>query len=133
MYLVKIMLASFDYPVYTYDDHGMMTKGLPVPFEMTDEMKQLAEQIQSLYDPLFDTSGYCAKFIGFETEKDKETLLNMSKSLYEMIRSFLPDNIQIINTVPQTLFLAPLRETVQANEKEALEEKESFIGGGDCE
>lgn len=133
MLLVKIMLASFDYPIYTYDDQGMMKRGLPSQFEMTEEIGMLADEMQALYDPLFDTTGTCAKFIGFETIDEKDRLLGMSQRLFSLVREYLPSYIEVQNVVPQTLFLAPMREDVLRNEKEAEEERESYIGGGDCE
>lgn len=139
MWTVKIILASFDFPIHSYDDDSEISNvvGLPYGMSIPEGIKAEANKIQSIYDSYFDTTGPYAKFLGFLTNEDKDVLLNMSYSLASSLKAILPKDIKIENTVGQTLLLAPMRKDVEEMDRKASEdlEKEDDDGqeGPDCE
>lgn len=139
MWTVKIILASFDFPIHSYDDNSEVfdVVGLPYGMPIPEGIKADADKIQSIYDSYFDTTGSYAKFLGFLTNEDKDVLLNMSYSLASSLKAILPEDVKIENTVGQTLLLAPMRKDVEEMDRKASEdlEKEDDDGqeGPDCE
>lgn len=135
METVKLILASFDYPIYTVDDKGMQYHGLPKGIELPKDLEEEAELIQKTYDSMFDTSGDFTKFVGFEKEEDKDKLETLSKDLAKKIRKILPEIYPLINTIPETLLLAPLKKTIDDNDERGKESLKGnpFRPGGDCE
>ena len=139
MWTVKIILASFDFPIHSYDDDSEISNvvGLPYGMSIPEGIKVEANKIQSIYDSYFDTTGPYGKFLGFLTNEDKDVLLNMSYSLASSLKAILPKDIKIENTVGQTLLLAPMRKDVEEMDRKASEdlEKEDDDGqeGPDCE
>lgn len=139
MWTVKIILASFDFPIHSYDDNSEISDvvGLPYGMPIPEGIKTEANKIQSIYDSYFDTTGSYAKFLGFLTNEDKDVLLNMSYSLASSLKAILPNDVKIENTVGQTLLLAPMRKDVEEMDRKASEdlEKEDDDGqeGPDCE
>lgn len=139
MWTVKIILASFDFPIHSYDDNSEVfdVVGLPYGMPISEGIKAEADKIQSIYDSYFDTTGSYAKFLGFLTNEDKDVLLNMSYSLASSLKAILPEDVKIENTVGQTLLLAPMRKDVEEMDRKASEdlEKEDDDGqeGPDCE
>ena len=107
MWTVKIILASFDFPIHSYDDNSEVSDvvGLPYGMPIPEGIKAEANKIQSIYDSYFDTTGPYAKFLGFSTNEDKDVLLNMSYSLASSLKAILPNDVKIENTVGQTLLL----------------------------
>lgn len=139
MWTVKIILASFDFPIHSYDDNSEVSEvvGLPYGMPIPEGIKAEAIKIQSIYDSYFDTTGLYAKFLGFLTNEDKDVLLNMSYSLASSLKAILPNDVKIENAVGQTLLLAPMRKDVEEMDRKASEdlEKEDDDGqeGPDCE
>ena len=131
MWIVKIILASFDFPIHSYDDNSEVfdVVGLPYGMPIPEGIKAEADKIQSIYDSYFDTTGSYAKFLGFLTNEDKDVLLNMSYSLASSLKAILPNDVKIENTVGQTLLLAPMRKASEDLEKEDDDGQE----GPDCE
>lgn len=139
MWTVKIILASFDFPIHSYDDDSEVfdVVGLPYGMPIPEDIKAEAIKIQSIYDSYFDTTGSYVKFLGFLTNEDKDVLLNMSYSLASSLKAILPKDVKIENTVGQTLLLAPMRKDVEEMDRKASEdlEKDDDDGkeGPDCE
>ena len=139
MWTVKIILASFDFPIHSYDDNSEIfdVVGLPYGMPIPEGIKAEANKILSIYDSYFDTTGPYARFLGFLTNEDKDVLLNMSYFLASSLMAILPKDVKIENTVGQTLLLAPMRKDVEEMDKKASEdlEKEDDDGqeGPDCE
>ena len=101
MWTVKIILASFDFPIHSYDDNSEVfdVVGLPYGLPIPEDIKAQADKIQSIYDSYFDTTGPYAKFLGFLTNEDKDVLLNMSYSLASSLKAILPKDVEIENMV----------------------------------
>ena len=99
MWTVKIILASFDFPIHSYDDNSEVSDvvGLPYGMPIPEGIKAEADKIQSIYDSYFDTTGPYAKFLGFSTNEDKDVLLNMSYSLASSLKAILPNDVKIEN------------------------------------
>ena len=139
MWTVKIILASFDFPIHSYDDNSEVSDvvGLPYGMPIPEGIKAEAIKIQSIYDSYFDTTGLYAKFLVFLPNEDNDVLLNMSYSLASSLKAILPNDVKIENTVGQTLLLAPMRKDVEEMDRKASEdlEKEDDDGqeGPDCE
>lgn len=135
METVKILLASFDYPIYTLDDKGNLKKGMPFGFSLSKEAEETALELQKAYDELFDTSGDFTRFMGFDTQEDKDRLEDMSRDLCRMLKGILPSYINVLNTIPETLLLAPLKKTIEENDERGKNslKKNPFRAGGDCE
>lgn len=138
MWTVKIILASFDFPIHSYDDDSEVfdVVGLPYGMPIPEDIKAEAIKIQSIYDSYFDTTGPYVKFLGFLTNEDKDVLLNMSYSLASSLKAILPKDVKIENTVGQTLLLAPMRKDVEEMDRKAsedLEKDDDGKEGPDCE
>lgn len=132
---VKILLAAFDGPVFTIEKGGAQRAGLPRGYALTAEGERLCGQIRARYDALFDSSGEAERFLGFESDEEKDALEELSRKLDREVRSVLPEAFRVVNTVPETLLLAPLRTAMTAR-KEARGEEGGFPfegGRGDCE
>lgn len=135
METVKLILASYDFPIYTVCEDGSQIQGLPKGLRLPKEIEEDAVKLQKSYDRLFESFGDNIRFVGFEKEEDKDVLEALSKQLAKKIRKILPEIYPLVNTIPETLLLAPLKKTIEENDirgKESLKGN-PFRPGGDCE
>ena len=97
---IKLYLDYHCYPMWIYDENDMLVANDLVEELKCDlEVADCLDEIQNIYDSLFEDNKICFKYKGFENQSERELLMNKISFVSQIIDSKLGELYRIVNQI----------------------------------